>query len=271
MSGRAVSSGPAPRVPRIGKDLFKRSIFGYRRREVERELALRDERVAGGESALREVRAQLDGRLADLKARDERVGLLDGVTRYLARLVVARDRELQRLREEMAELRSREERGALAARGGGEEDTLKRLEREVAEIGAQARGQATRIRMQALRQAAQLAASPGGERQDKPGTGSGAGGANGGRAGVDVFEGLVHMEVGPLHDFSQLVRFEDAVTGIGGASEISVKRFSKGRATLAVRLERPIELLRELEEQSPFEIEVRSLKDDRLIVDVNEA
>jgi hypothetical protein len=86
---------------------------------------------------------------------------------------------------------------------------------------------------------------------------------------VGTFEGTVHMDIGPLRDFSQLVSFEEAVTGIGATSEISVKRFSRGRATLALRLERPVELLRELEERAPFEFKVRSLRDDQLIVDVD--
>ena len=40
----------------------------------------------------------------------------------------------------------------------------------------------------------------------------------------------VEVEIGPLNDFAQLTGFEDAAAGIGGASEIHVKRFSRGRA-----------------------------------------
>lgn len=178
--------------------------------------------------------ARLGERERSLADHGRQIELLDGVAECLARMVVERDREL----------------GALRA-----------LVAQVEEIRAQARGQATKIRMQALRQAAQLAPRANGGTN---GNGHALEGA------VDVFDGLVHLEIGPLHDFSQLVRFEDAVTGLGAASEISVKRFSQGRATLAVRLDRPVELLRELEEHSPFELKVRSLKDDRLIVDVDE-
>ena len=64
-----------------------------------------------------------------------------------------------------------------------------------------------------------------------------------------LFEGMVKLEIGPLGDFSQLVGFEDAAGKIG-ASEISVERFSEGRATLSMRLDEPVELLRELEELS---------------------
>jgi hypothetical protein len=186
----------------------------------------------------------------------------------------------------------REELAALRAREQEERRTRERVEREVAEIGAQARGQATRIRMQALRHAAQLAgrserganggvevaaerhADPGGEprvarvapvAEQPPGTNGHVPGA-----GIDRFEGLIHLEIGPLSDFSQLVGFEDAANQIGATSEISVKRFSRGRATLAVRLDQPVELLRELEERAPFEFRVRSLRDDRLILDLGD-
>ena len=63
------------------------------------------------------------------------------------------------------------------------------------------------------------------------------------------------LEIGPLGDFSQLVGFEDAV-GQLGASEISVERFSEGRATLSMHLDEPVDLLRELEELSPLDFKV---------------
>ena len=103
--------------------------------------------------------AELAARNAELEASSKRIAQLGGVTRYLARVVVERDRELKGLRMELASLHSlpdeldalrmRDEEGAMA---------LERLQRQVAEIGAQARGRTTRIRMQALRHSVQLAA-----------------------------------------------------------------------------------------------------------------
>jgi hypothetical protein len=84
-----------------------------------------------------------------------------------------------------------------------------------------------------------------------------------------LFEGPVKVEIGPLGDFSQLVGFEDAV-GQLGASEISVERFSEGRATLSMHLDEPVDLLRELEERSPLDFRVRRTSDDNLILDVDE-
>jgi hypothetical protein len=85
----------------------------------------------------------------------------------------------------------------------------------------------------------------------------------------DLFKGLVHVEVGPLRDFSQLVLFEDAARSIGATSEISIKRFSEGRATMAVHLREPVALLRELEERCDLEFVVRDMRKDRVILDVD--
>jgi hypothetical protein len=90
------------------------------------------------------------------------------------------------------------------------------------------------------------------------------------REPAELFEGLVRVEIGPLGDFSQLVGFEDAAERIGATSEISVERFSEGRATLSMRLDEPVALLRELEERSPLEFKVRHTAGDRLILDVDE-
>jgi len=91
-----------------------------------------------------------------------------------------------------------------------------------------------------------------------------------GANGSGVFEGPVQVDVGPLSDFSQLVRLQDAAGSIGATSEVSIKRFSQGRAELAMELDEPVELLRELEERSDLEFRLRSLKDDRVVLDVDD-
>jgi hypothetical protein len=89
--------------------------------------------------------------------------------------------------------------------------------------------------------------------------------ANGG-----VYAGEVEVEVGPLADFAQLTGFEDAAAGINGASEITVKRFSGGRAWVSMNLENPIDLLRELEEKAPFDFVVRDTRHDGVVLDIDE-
>ena len=86
---------------------------------------------------------------------------------------------------------------------------------------------------------------------------------------ADVFDGLIEVEVGPLSDFDQLASFEDAANGIGAAREISVKRFTQGRATLEMDLSEPVELLVELEERAPFDFKVRDTRSDRVVLDVD--
>ena len=214
--------------------------------------------MAANRAELESWRDAVGIRDAAIAERDERIEELDRVAAHLSRLVVGRERELEQLREQI--------------------DT----------VLVQARGYATRVRMQALRQAVSIAAAGNGngnghhsvaeERSaddeavaetvaESPESTFGVRAT----APLDLFEGLVQLEIGPLSDFSQLVGFEDAVRAIGPASEISVTRFSKGRATLDVRLSEPVDLLRELGERSPFEFEVRSLRDGRLILDLADA
>ena len=90
------------------------------------------------------------------------------------------------------------------------------------------------------------------------------------RSASELFEGMVEVEIGPLGDFSQLVGFEDAAGRIGATSEISVRRFSEGRATLAMRLDEPVALLRELEERAPMEFRVRRTDQDRVVLDLDD-
>jgi hypothetical protein len=109
-------------------------------------------------------------------------------------------------------------------------------------------------------------------------TANGNGNGNGnGHAPIDpdtswepgLFEGSLRLEIGPLGDFSQLVGFEETVGKIG-ATDISVERFSEGRATFSMRLDQPVDLLRELEALSNLDFKVRQTAPDNLILDVDE-
>jgi len=79
----------------------------------------------------------------------------------------------------------------------------------------------------------------------------------------------ISVDIGPFADFSQLVRFEDAANAIGATGDISIKRFSGGRAQIDVALSEPVDLLRELEENCDLEFRVRSQDDDSLVLDVD--
>ena len=242
-------------VPRMGS--FKRALFGYRREDVDAALAGLNARSwaleRDAEEALSLWRDATD---AAVNAEAE--------LSSLSAMVIEREREIRGLNERLREANERHDRSIASL-----ESVSSRLE----EIQAQARGQATRIRMKALREAvevsqrAQELANPHAEESN----GAAPAGPNGLNASSSeaLFEGLIKVEIGPLDDFSQLVGFEDAM-GTLGASEISVERFSEGRATLSMRLNEPVDLLRELEERAPLEFRVRRTSDDNLILDVDE-
>jgi multidrug efflux pump subunit AcrA (membrane-fusion protein) len=259
---------------------FKRSLFGYRRSEVDRALAERDQalgtreqELAARDAALAALTAASAAQADELQAARARLAQLELVCDSLSDRVVARDAELKALRAEL-------------------ESALARAERLLA-IAPQAREQATRMRLQALREVAELdarmrdlTAAPthtrgrlaeavrravercGGDAEELDAMPERTNGHRPDRADA-IFEGLVEVEVGPLDDFSQLVGFEDAAGSIGATSEISVRRFASGRATLEMKLAEPVELLRELEQRSPFDFRVRDHRFDRLVLDVD--
>jgi hypothetical protein len=226
-------------VPRMGS--FKRALFGYRREEVDAALSARDAAI----SAVEHHASTAETELASLSG-----------------MVIEREREIHSLNERLREANERHERSIVSLQAVSE-----RLE----DIQAQARGQATRIRMKALREAVEVSRRTQ-ELADVHADGvlgtetaqSGAEAALG-----ELFEGLIKLEIGPLGDFSQLVGFENAV-GRLGASEISVERFSEGRATVSMRLDEPVDLLRELEENAPFDFNIRRTAGNDLILDVDE-
>jgi hypothetical protein len=222
---------------------FKRALLGYRRRPV-------DEAIAGWSERIDELERELS---------------------YLSGIVLEKEREIRDLREELRDANRRHDESLRS---------LEAISRHLEEIQAQARGQATRIRMKALSEAVEvsrrvqeLAQRIGIDPAMLDGASEVLEAAMNGHAKreiADLFEGLVKVEIGPIGDFSQLVGFEDAAGQIGATSEISVEKFSEGRATLSMRLDEPVELLRELEERSPFEFKVRHTGGDRLVLDVDE-
>ena len=120
---------PTPLLASRAVKAFKRSLFGYRRAEVERALMARDTALAEGADALAREATELAG------ART-RIAQLEAVCDALSDRVVARDRELDELRAELGRALARAERNE--------------------SVGAQAREQATRMRMAALRDAAEV-------------------------------------------------------------------------------------------------------------------
>ena len=243
MSGcRRMTSEGISTVPRMGS--FQRAFLGYRRPEVDAAIQALDSRARREAAAKAEIESEMTS---------------------LSGMVIEREREIRGLNEQLREVNERHERSIASL-----EAVTARLE----EIEAQARGQATRIRMKALREAVEVGrrAQELSEAEAPVGPDEALAPATNGHAEIDaveLFEGLVEMEVGPLGDYAQLVGLEDAI-GKLGASEISIERFSEGRATLSMHLDEPVDLLRELEDHAPLEFKVRRHEDDNLILDVDD-
>lgn len=255
---------------------FKRSLFGYQRGAV-------DDAIAESQAAMAQSSRALEAAATELRATATRVRQLEAVCDHLSARVVARERDLERLGGELERLRASGERRL---------EALAALATELENVRSQARGQATRIRMRALQDAVELSGlitelgrRPAQARERLLTQLEGAIArladsqeheheapqeAEPLRPVGDMFEGSVEIEVGPFADFSQLVGFEDAAGGITATSQISVKRFAQGRATLEMKLAEPVELLNELERRAPFEFRVRDQRFDRLVLDLPE-
>jgi len=237
---------------------FKRALLGYRRTEVDAAIAAREARGWALERDAEEA-------LGRWREASDAAASAEQDLATLAEMVIEREREIRGLHQRLLEANERHDRSVAS---------LEAVSAKLEEIQSQARGQATRIRMKALREAVEV-----GRRAQEltdaqeaseaaPAAEALAGEVE--RAAMHLYEGLVKIEIGPLDDFSQLVGFEDAAGQIDATSEISVERFSEGRATLSMRLNEPVELLRELEERSPLEFKVRRTADDNLILDIDE-
>jgi uncharacterized coiled-coil protein SlyX len=229
---------------------FKRSLFGYRRTEVEDAISARDARILG-----LELRAD---------AQHAALSELEGETSSLTGMVLEREREIRLLGERLQEANECHDRSIAS---------LDAITARLEEVEAQARGQATRIRMKALREAVEVSKKVKALTDMEPALAAESqASGNGAEPTAEeegLYEGRIKLEIGPLGDFSQLVGFEDAVGQIG-ASEIKVDRFSEGRATFSMQLDEPVDLLRELEERSEIDFRVRHNAPDNLILDVDE-
>jgi chromosome segregation ATPase len=226
---------------------FKRGFLGYRRAEVEDAISARDARILGLELTAERQRASLSE--------------LEGETTSLSGMVLEREREIRRLNERLREANECHDRSIAS---------LDAITSRLEEVEAQARGQATRIRMKALREAVEVSKKVKELTDMEPALRAESEVTEEAAADDEsLYEGRVQLEIGPLGDFSQLVGFEDAVGQIG-ASEIKVDRFSEGRATFSMRLEQPTDLLSELEELSNLDFKVRHNAPDNLILDVDD-
>jgi hypothetical protein len=225
---------------------FKRSLLGYRRPDVDAAMSARDSRIGDLESHLGRHRQELAELELEMSS--------------LAGMVIERERDIRALTVRLQDANECHARNIAS---------LEAISARLEELEAQARGQATRIRMKALREAVEVSKRVKALTDLEAADDAAAAPQVNGNGNSALYEGRVKLEIGPLGDFSQLVGFEDAV-GQLGASEVSVERFSEGRATFSMRLDQPVDLLRELEEHSLLEFKVRHTAPDNLILDLDE-
>jgi len=225
---------------------FRRALLGYRRTDVEAAISIREAHIVDLERRCDDRQASISG--------------LEAESAAIAAMVLEREREIRVLGERLREANECHDRSIAS---------LDAITARLEEVEAQARGQATRIRMKALREAVEVSKKVQALTEVEPALEAEADPVQTQDADQGLFAGDVKLEIGPLGDFSQLVGFEDAV-GRLGASEIKVDRFSEGRATFSMRLNQPVDLLRELEELSELEFKVRHTAPDNLILDVDE-
>jgi hypothetical protein len=282
---------------------FRLALFGYRRVEVDAAVTARDSHIAGLEQHSASLVEHQQALEAQSLTQARAIASHEADVSSLSGMVIERERTIRDLTERLEEANACHDRSIAS---------LDAVSARLEELQAQARGQATRIRMKALREAVELssraqaltevegteaeakepqagidAAEPESEiaaevteieeaAPQPTANGLTSGHANGnGHAepGTSwepgLYEGKIRLEIGPLGDFSQLVGVEDAV-GRLGATDISVERFSEGRATFSMRLEQPVDLLRELEALAALDFKVRHTAPDNVILDLED-
>ena len=262
---------------------FRLALFGYRRVEVDAAVTARDSHIAGLEQHAASLVEQTQALEAQSLIQARAIASHEADVSSLSGMVIERERTIRDLTERLEEANACHDRSIAS---------LDAVSARLEELQAQARGQATRIRMKALREAVELSGKAqalaeveGTKEPSEPEiatevaeieeaapqpTANGNGHSEPGTSWEPgLYSGKIRLEIGPLGDFSQLVGVEDAV-GRLGATDISVERFSEGRATFSMRLDQPTDLLGELETLSILDFKVRHTAPDNLILDVDE-
>ena len=288
---------------------FRRSFLGYRRAEVDEAVAELESEVGRKAEAVRahkargeELRAELDALKATAAAREQKLTWLEGELElqrtsaaHQLRGLAALGAELEEMRlaargtatrirlealREAAEVSSRarslgaDPQGAVSGIFTALEEAIERLGAEWGELPATGVGPArsapqipdAAAELTALEQAVDGEVSVGALSID-PAAAARNGSGNAGDSGSGR---RVSVDVGPFRDFSQLVSFEDAANSIDATGEISIRRFSEGRASIDVSLSEPVDLLSELEQSCELDFSVRSRSDDEIILDLGE-
>jgi hypothetical protein len=74
----------------------------------------------------------------------------------------------------------------------------------------------------------------------------------------DVFGTAIELDAGPFGDLASLTQFEQSLHSVPGVTEVYIRRFEAGRATMDVTLQAPSPLLQEMTDRLPYRLDVES-------------
>lgn len=83
-----------------------------------------------------------------------------------------------------------------------------------------------------------------------------------------VFQSRVEIDAGPFTDFSSISAFERSLAQLPGVEDLYVRRLVDDRVLLELRLVRPAPLVVAMRQSLPYSLEVRSIGDESLVLDV---
>jgi hypothetical protein len=74
----------------------------------------------------------------------------------------------------------------------------------------------------------------------------------------EVFGPAIELDAGPFGDLASLTRFEQSLHALPGVSEVYIRGFAAGRATIDLALHAPSPLLQEMTDRLPYRLDVGS-------------
>lgn len=191
-------------------------------------------RVSDVEVALASLNLALSQLQLELVATRRRVALAEGrVADEEARLERARRVEVEAAETVLRLQRHHEEQARIAA---------ERIAAAEAEVARQ-REAGEALRHAREWQAAEAAASERDAPRPAP-------------AFPDVFGPAIELDAGPFGDLASLTRFEQSLQTLPGVTEVYIRGFAAGRATIDLALHGPAPLLREMTDRLPYRLDI---------------
>jgi hypothetical protein len=84
----------------------------------------------------------------------------------------------------------------------------------------------------------------------------------------EVFGPAIELDAGPFGDLASLTRFEQSLHALPGVSEVYIRGFAAGRATIDLALHAPSPLLQEMTDRLPYRLDVGSTDRSHISVTV---